>query len=125
MPGGTKDPSAFWEKVDIYVQPSHYEGAPMALMEALWHGKPSVGTRVSGIPEIIEDGASGLLVEAKKPAELAAAIERLIRDAELRQRFAAAGPRHILARGMTRSKMVQRHLDLYGELLARRGQSSA
>ena len=123
MPGGTNDPATFWEQIDIYVQPAHYEGAPMALMEALWHGKPSVGTRVSGIPEIIEDGVSGLLVEAKNPPALAAAIERLLRDAELRKRLASSGPRQIQAKGMTHPQMIQRHLDLYTELLARRARA--
>ena len=120
MPGGIGDLRPFWEQVDIYVQPSHYEGAPVALMEAVWHGKPSVGTRVSGIPEIIEDGVNGLLVESKNPGALATAIERLISDLELRRRFAVAGPSHILARGMTRPQVIRRHLDLYGALMARR-----
>jgi glycosyltransferase involved in cell wall biosynthesis len=120
MPGGLTDLRPFWDKVDIYVQPSHFEGAPMSLMEAVWHGKPAVGTRVSGIPEIVEHDANGLLVEAKNPAALAAALERLIPDLELRRRFAAAGSRHILAKGMTRPQMVNRHLEVYTELLSTR-----
>jgi glycosyltransferase involved in cell wall biosynthesis len=120
MPGGTSDLGPFWRDVDIYVQPSHYEGAPMALMEAAWHGKPCIGTRVSGIPEIIEDNVNGLIVEPCNPTILASAIERLIMDLSLRRRFAAAGPAHILAQGMTRPQMTQRHLEVYAELLARR-----
>ena len=119
VPGAAQDTTSFWEKVDIYVQPSHYEGAPMALMEAIWHGKPALGTRVSGIPEIIEHEVSGLLVQPHKPAELAAGIERLIADAPLRERLSKAGPAHILKRGMTRPKMVERYLQAYEELLKR------
>ena len=125
MPGIMKDIRPFWEQVDIYVQPSHYEGAPVALMEAVWHGKPSVGTRVSGIPEIIEDGVNGLLAESKNPAALAATIERLIGDLNLRRRLAMAGPPQLLARGMTRPQMVQRHLEVYGQVLGRRAKTSA
>jgi glycosyltransferase involved in cell wall biosynthesis len=92
----------------------------MSLMEALWHGKPAVGTRVSGIPEIIEDGVNGLLVEPKKPAALAAALEQLILDVGLRRRFALAGAARILAKGMVRSQMIKRHLDVYAQLLIAR-----
>ena len=119
MTGGLKDPTPFWDELDIYVQPSHYEGAPMALMEAAWHGKPCVGTRVSGIPEIIEHEVNGLLVEPKDPGALAAAIERLILAPELRRRYALAGPPHIVAKGMTRPQMVQKHLAVYSQLLRR------
>lgn len=119
LPGGLADVREFWREVDIYVQPSHYEGAPMALMEALWHSKPAVGTRVSGIPEIIDDGVTGLLVEPKAPAALAAALERLIANPRERQRFGAAGPARIAAKGMTGPQMIQRYVALYEEVLAK------
>jgi len=113
LPGGLSDKTGFWKSVDIYVQPSHFEGAPMALMEALWLGKPSIGTRVSGIPEIIQHEVSGLLVEPQKPSELAAAIERLIVEPDTRRRFSENGPARILAQGMTRRLMFQKYADLY------------
>ncbi len=119
LPGGLTDLREFWPKVDIYVQPSHYEGAPMALMEALWNSKPAVGTRVSGIPEIIDEEKTGLLVESKDPQALANALERLIRDPELRRHFGAAGPARISAKSMTGAQMVQRYADLYAEVLSR------
>ena len=121
LPGGLTDLRAFWQEVDIYVQPSHYEGAPMSLMEALWHGKPSIGTRVSGIPEIIDEEKTGLLVEPKNPAALAAALERLLVEPETRRRFSAAGPAGILRKKMTGPQMVQCYADLYEEVLAKTG----
>jgi glycosyltransferase involved in cell wall biosynthesis len=113
LPGSLSDKTGFWQAVDIYVQPSHFEGAPMALMEALWLGKPAIGTRVSGIPEIIQHEVSGLLVEPRKPAELAAAIERLIVEPDTRRRFSENGSARILAQGMTRRHMCQKYADLY------------
>jgi len=113
MPGGLTDKTAFWQAVDIYVQPSHYEGAPMALMEALWMGKPAIGTRVSGIPEIIQHDVNGLLVEPGRPDELAAAIERLVVESDTRRRLAENAAAVIQTKGMTRQDMCRRYLELY------------
>jgi len=118
MPGGLTDKTAFWQAADIYVQPSHQEGAPMALMEALWLGKPAIGTRVAGIPEIIEENVCGLLVAPGRPAEMAAAIERLVVETETRRRFSEKAAAHIQARGMTRTEMSRRYLELYEMIFA-------
>jgi glycosyltransferase involved in cell wall biosynthesis len=119
LPGGLNDKTAFWRDVDIYVQPSQFEGAPMALMEALWQGKPAIGTRVSGIPEMIEHDYNGLLVESGRPEEMSAALERLIAEPETRRRFSANGPAQIQAKGMTRQGMSQKYARLYDEILIR------
>jgi glycosyltransferase involved in cell wall biosynthesis len=117
MPGGLSDTRAFWQAVDIYVQPSRHEGAPIALMEALWLGKPAVGTRVSGIPEMIEHDVNGLLVESGKPAQMAAAIERLIVEADTRRRFSENAAAQIQAKGMTRRDMSRQYAALYDMIL--------
>lgn len=65
------------------------DGIPVALMEAMASGCATVGTRVSGIPELIEDGVGGLLVEPGDAGALADALERLLADAPLRRRLAA------------------------------------
>jgi glycosyltransferase involved in cell wall biosynthesis len=65
------------------------DGIPVVLMEAMLAGVPVVSCRISGIPELIEDGLSGLLAEPENPAQLAGAISRLLSDqslyADLRQ----------------------------------------
>jgi glycosyltransferase involved in cell wall biosynthesis len=66
------------------------EGIPVALMEAMACGVPVVASRISGIPELIEDGTSGLLVEPRDSDGLADALERL-RDPSLSRRLGAAG----------------------------------
>jgi glycosyltransferase involved in cell wall biosynthesis len=66
------------------------DGIPVSLMEAMALGTPVVSTRVSGIPELIEDGREGLLVPEKDAAALAAAIARLLDDPDLGPRLAVA-----------------------------------
>jgi glycosyltransferase involved in cell wall biosynthesis len=66
------------------------DGIPVSLMEAMAAGTPSVSTRVSGIPELIDDGQEGLLVPERDPKALAAALARLLDDPALGQRLAVA-----------------------------------
>lgn len=64
------------------------DGIPVALMEAMASGCTAVSTRVSGIPELIEDGVSGVLVEAGDAVALADALQHLLADSPLRRRLA-------------------------------------
>jgi glycosyltransferase involved in cell wall biosynthesis len=66
------------------------DGIPVSLMEAMAAGTPSVSTRVSGIPELIEHGTEGLLVPERDPAALAQALARLLDDPAFGQRVAIA-----------------------------------
>jgi colanic acid/amylovoran biosynthesis glycosyltransferase len=89
--------SALLAEADVAVQPSvvtasgKMEGIPVALMEALACGLPAVATRISGIPELIRDGETGLLVPERDSAALAEALLRLQRDPALGERLGAAG----------------------------------
>jgi colanic acid/amylovoran biosynthesis glycosyltransferase len=67
------------------------EGIPVVLMEAMASGVPVVASGLSGIPELVEDGVSGLLVPPGDPRALAQALRRLHGDPELRERLAGAG----------------------------------
>lgn len=89
--------SALAAEADVMVLPSvttssgKQEGIPVALMEALATELPVVATAISGIPELIEDGRTGLLVPERDAAALAAALLRLYRDPALGQRLGSAG----------------------------------
>ena len=64
---------------------------PIAILEALRSGVPIISTRVGGIPDVIEDGISGLLIKPEAPEMIAQAVLKLRRDEELRRSLAAAG----------------------------------
>lgn len=76
---------------DVFVMASFAEGVPVVLMEAMAARVPVVATRIAGIPELVEDGVSGLLVPPGDPAALAEKIDRLLRDRNLRSDFGRAG----------------------------------
>lgn len=67
------------------------EGFGLTLLEAMACGKPVIGSRVGGIPDIVEEGRNGLLVEPRNPEALARAIQRLYADDDLRERLGKAG----------------------------------
>jgi len=99
---------------DIVCQMSRWEeGFGWVIAEAMAHGKPIVATRVGGIPEIVRDGVTGLLVDRRDSAAMADALTRLILDPRLRVRLGAAG------RAMAEAEFDLRHyvaqiLALYG-----------
>ncbi|WP_320672291.1 glycosyltransferase [Patulibacter defluvii] len=91
------------EAADGFVLPSvvardgQMEGLPVALMEALAVGLPTVTTRLSGIPELVVDGETGLLAEPADPRALGDALARLLADPAAARTRAAAGRRHVEA----------------------------
>jgi glycosyltransferase involved in cell wall biosynthesis len=78
-------------QADALLLPSRDETMPIALLEAMSLSKPIVATAVGGIDEWIHDGVNGLLVPPNDSTALAAAIERLVTDAELRGRLGMVG----------------------------------
>jgi SAM-dependent methyltransferase len=81
-----------YDSADLFVLPSLFEGYGMAYAEALAHGLPVLGSRAGAIPDTVPADA-GLLVEPGSTSALAAALERLITDQELRERLAAGARR--------------------------------
>lgn len=76
---------------DVFCLPSHFEGLPMSVIEAMLAGLPVVATDIRGPREQVVDGATGLLVPPASAAPLAAALTRLAADAPLRAAMGAAG----------------------------------
>jgi colanic acid/amylovoran biosynthesis glycosyltransferase len=84
-----------YSAADIFCLPSFAEGVPVVLMEAMAAGLPVVATRVAGIPELVRDGESGLLVSPGRADLLAAALRRLVEYAPLRRRMGDVGSRRV------------------------------
>lgn len=80
--GFIDDPQSFFSRVDLIVITSETEGISVTAMEALQRGIPVVTTAVGGMPELIQDGWNGLLVEAESPADLSLSITRLLDDTD-------------------------------------------
>lgn len=72
----------YYEMADMVIMPSHSEGSPNALLEAMMGGLPIVATRVGGIPEIVNDGETAILVEARQPQALAEGIRKMLLEPE-------------------------------------------
>jgi glycosyltransferase involved in cell wall biosynthesis len=90
------------------------DGLPNVIQEALALGTPVVSTDVTGIPEVIRDGQTGLIVPQRDPVALAAAIERLLADPGLRVRLASNGRRLIEAEFDIRRNTERRRRIFFG-----------
>lgn len=79
----------------IYCLPSYHEGLPMSVLEAMSYGIPVVASSVGGIPEVIDDGKTGYLIQAGDATSLSERIHRLLADPEMRQQMGAAARRKV------------------------------
>ena len=113
--GMVADPIPVLQAADVFAMPSREEASPMALLEAMACARPVVVTAVGGVPEIVADERSGLLVPPGRAESLAAALARLAGDADLRERLGAAARARILER-FDLDRMVAEHEALYREL---------
>ena len=100
---------------DVVVLSSETESAPLTLLEGMSTGLPAVATKVGGVPEIIDDGVNGFLVEPKHPEELAERILELNDDKELRIKMGVAAREKILE-NYTADKVVCQYLEIYDRL---------
>jgi glycosyltransferase involved in cell wall biosynthesis len=101
--GYQEEVARFYAAFDGVILPSVNEGTPVSAIEALAAARPVVATRVGGVPDVVEDGADGFLVDPGSTEQLADRLERLARDPELRARLGEhgrnrVGPRYAVAR---------------------------
>jgi glycosyltransferase involved in cell wall biosynthesis len=113
LPGSREDAADYMRRAAILVQPSFYEGLPLALQEGMFYGCAAVATRVIGNEELIRDGTTGLLVPPDDPDALALALSDLIKDPAKREKLGRAAVASVIEQGMTATKMVEQHLALY------------
>jgi glycosyltransferase involved in cell wall biosynthesis len=97
---------------DVFVMSSVTEGLGTSLLDAMACGRPIVATTAGGMPEVVADGETGILVPPRDADALAAGIVRLLKDATLRARMGAAGERRV-RKFFSAERMVQDTLELY------------
>lgn len=93
--GDTDHPLSMMEAMDVFVLPSIFEPFGQVLIEAMACSRPIVASRVGGIPEVVEDGVTGLLVPPRDPKALVEGILRLLDDEALARAMGAAGRKHV------------------------------
>ena len=103
---------------DIVLVPSHAEPLGNATLEAMAHGRPVIGSDVGGIPEMVDDGQTGLIVPPKSPGDLARAIGRLIADRQEREVLGNEARRQC-ERRFSLATHVNHVLAQYGQVLER------
>jgi L-malate glycosyltransferase len=117
LPGFRVDVLALLKTFDVFVMSSETEGLGTSILDAMACGRPVVGTRTGGIPEVVEDGVTGRLVEPRDPPALAQAITALLKDEPLRARMGAAGLARVRER-FTVDRMVEGTLRVYQDVIA-------
>lgn len=114
--GWRSDVTALMATGDLFVCPSRHEGLGSIVMESWAHGCPIVATNSQGPGEVIQHGVTGLVVPVDQDESLAGAINELLRDAVLREQFAAQAKEHYLTH-YSQKVIVAQYNDLYRTLI--------
>jgi sugar transferase (PEP-CTERM/EpsH1 system associated) len=123
LPGSRTDIAELMGGFDVFALPSIAEGTPVTILEAMATGLPVVASRVGGIPEVVEDQVTGLLVPPADPLALAEALAVYERDPALAARHGAAGRAHV-ERSNSIAAMVAGYARLYDTLRATKSRTS-
>lgn len=107
----------FYQEADVFVQPSFSEALGMGIIEAMACQLPVVATKVGGIPEVVEDGKTGILVEPGESRALANAILELLSNEELRRKMGEIGRKRI--ESFSWDNIMTNLVSLYGDIGAR------
>ncbi len=121
MAGFVEDVPGFLSRLDMFVLPSDSEGIGLAVMEAMAAGLPVVATDVGGVPEVVSDGQTGILVPPRQPRLLAQAIVRLLVDPDLAKSMGIAGQNRVEAL-FDAKVMAERTVAVYRDLVSRSSQ---
>jgi glycosyltransferase involved in cell wall biosynthesis len=117
--GQVSDVQPFYAMAHVFALPSHSEGSPNVLLEAMAANLPIVATAVGGVPEMVEHNQSALLVPPNDPPSIAAAIARLLTDKDLAQQLIKNAATLVDSR-YTPEKYVRSLSSLYREVIDQR-----
>lgn len=114
--GPRPDARRFIAAADVYVNPSHKEGLPVAILEALASARPVVATAVGGVPSVVRNGETGILVDSDDSDALANGVASLLEDRSLREKLGRNGQQLVMKEHGLDS-MVRVVESVYAELL--------
>jgi glycosyltransferase involved in cell wall biosynthesis len=117
--GASSEVAMYLAAADVLVAPSRNEGMGRVLVEAMTAGLPVVATRVGGIPAVVADGETGILIPAEDSEAVAKGVELLLRNPGLRQKFGHAA--RIRAEEFSLKRMAAKLLALYRETTREKG----
>jgi L-malate glycosyltransferase len=112
LPGFRADILTFIKSFDVFVMSSLAEGLGTSLLDAMALAKPTVASDTGGIPEVVADGVTGLLVPPRDHRALANAISSLLKDRDRRERMGQAGLERV-KRLFSADRMVEKTLEVY------------
>jgi glycosyltransferase involved in cell wall biosynthesis len=116
--GQVDEVQPFYSLADVLVLPSHSEGSPNVLLEGMMARVPIVATAVGGVPEMVRDSESALLVKPRNPRAMAEAISRLLVDKSLAQQLASKAHSSVLLRHSQESRL-RSLVEIYCQMLRR------
>lgn len=116
--GHLADPKEFYEAMDVFVLSSIREGLPNVVLEAMAMETPVVATRVAGVPTLIKDGQSGLIVDPGNAEALVAGLAKLVDNPILREEFRRAGRRRVEAH-FAFDRRMEKVVRIYDQILKR------
>ena len=114
--GNQSDVKSFLDKNNFFVLASLWEGLPMAICEAMANGKIVIATKVGGVPEIIENGVDGYLINPKDETELADTIESVLKMADEDKNLLSKNAKAKIKSKFSVSIMIKKYEKLYNEL---------
>ena len=114
--GEVNNVQTFYALADVFVLPSHSEGSPNVLLEAMAANLPVVATAVGGVPEMVENNESALLVPPNDPTSLAASLARILTDRELVRRLTTNAAMLVDTR-YTPENYVRSLVEIYREVM--------
>jgi glycosyltransferase involved in cell wall biosynthesis len=114
--GYQRDITSIYKSLDLVILPSLSEGMPNVALEGMLFGKPVIGTKVGGIPEVIIDQRTGMIVPAADPDSLSWAILELLKDKNKMRTFSDNSQKYVLE-NFSLKKRVSSIVEFYRELI--------
>jgi len=110
-----EDISEMYDRASVFCRPSYSEGLPLTMLEAMASGVPPIVTSIAGVPEVVTNHETGVLLEPGNPDEVEQAVITLFDDAALRARL-ATNAREYITENLTWEQRTERVMEVYGQV---------